>query len=431
LARRTALAAPSLTGEWEALFGQTGTGAGIPLGTARWMAPKAAIDKFGYSPSWSEGRVWIGESFDRDMSPLGYEDDRHVCLVSGSRGGKGVGVIVPTLCFWPGSTIVVDPKGENATVTARRRGGGSDYAHGMGQKVCILDPFGEVQLEPALKARFNPLDAIDPNGDTAIDDAARIAAAIVVVESKTDPYWEQAARNLIKGVILHVLSGHLFEGRRNVVTVRRTQGDWLTLEQLRAAGDNAEEMPSAFEVLWSRMRRNPAFNGVVAGVGEQMIAMADKQRSGVIEAARTNTEFLDSLPMQRILETSDFEIGELKTNPRGLTIYLTLPQRFMETHYGWLRLMIVLALGEMERIKGRPATAMFKLPRQLEYRPRRASRHYLCSTNSPGSNAWSRSKMPRHRPPASASNSCSSLRICRSSRTSTKKGGRPSAAIPG
>ena len=104
------------------------------------------------------------------------------------------------------------------------------------------------------------------------------------------------------------------------------------------------------------MRRNHAFDGVVAGVGEQMIAMADKQRSGVLEAARTNTEFLDSIPMQRLLETSDFDLGELKTNPQGLTIYLTLPQRFMETHYRWLRLMITLAVGEMERIKGRPAT---------------------------------------------------------------------------
>ena len=84
--------------------------------------------------------------------------------------------------------------------------------------------------------------------------------------------------------------------------------------------------------------------------------MADKQRSGVLESARTNTEFLDSTPMQRLLEKSDFDLGELKTNPRGLTIYLTLPQRFMETHYRWLRLMIVLAVGEMERIKGRPAT---------------------------------------------------------------------------
>ena len=343
---------PAHSSEWESLFGQTGAGANIPLGTARWMAPEAAVEKFRYPNSLFSGRVWIGEGFDRQTSPLGYQDDRHVCLVSGSRGGKGVGVIVPNLCFWPGSCIVVDPKGENATVTARRRGGGSEYTHSLGQKVCILDPFDEVQLPAPLKARYNPLDAIDPKSDFAIDDAGRIAAALVVIESHNDPYWEQAARNLIKGLILHVLSARTFNGQRNLVTVRRllTQGDRFS------AGANDAGDISAFELLWTRMRRNPAFNGVVAGVGEQMIAMADKQRSGVLESARVNTEFLDSTPMQRLLEKSDFELGELKTNPRGLTIYLTLPQRFMETHYRWLRLMIVLAVGEMERIKGRPAT---------------------------------------------------------------------------
>lgn len=357
LALRAMHAAPSQNSEWESLSSQTGAGAGIPLGTARWMAPEAAVEKLGYTGSLSAGRVWIGEGFDRQTSRLGYEDDRHVCLVSGTRGGKGVGVIVPNLCFWPGSCIVVDPKGENAAVTARRRGGGSEYAHALGQKVCILDPFGEVQLPDSLKARYNPLDAIDPDSDLAIDDAGRVAAALVVIESRNDPYWEEAARNLIKGLILHVLSARSFNGQRNLVTVRRllTQGDWISVRAVRDAGDN-EEMPSAFGVLWASMRQNPAFNGVVAGVGEQMISMADKQRSGVLEAARTNTEFLDSIPMQRLLEKSDFDLGELKTNPQGLTIYLTLPQRYMETHYRWLRLMIVLAVGEMEQIKGRPAT---------------------------------------------------------------------------
>ena len=100
----------------------------------------------------------------------------------------------PNLCFWPGSAIVVDPKGENATVTAQRRGDGSIYTRPMGQKVCILDPFGEVQASPPLlKARYNPLDAIDPKSDFAIDDAGRVAAALVVVENRNDPYWEEAA----------------------------------------------------------------------------------------------------------------------------------------------------------------------------------------------------------------------------------------------
>ena len=229
-------------------------------------------------------RAWIGEGFDRQRSALGYSDDRHVCLVSGTRGGKGAGVIIPNLCFWPGSCIVVDPKGENAAVTARRRGNGSEYAHGIGQKVCILDPFGEVNLPPELKARYNPLDAIDPESDYAIDDAARVAAALIVVQSQNDPYWELAARNLLKGLILHVLSAPYLRGRRNLVTVRQllTQGDRITIENSRQAGDNGDPT-SAFEVLWLMMRDNPAFNGVVSGVGEQMLSMADKQQSGVIE----------------------------------------------------------------------------------------------------------------------------------------------------
>jgi len=341
---------------WNALFGANGSAAGIPLGTARWLPPEIAAEKFAYQGTLFTNRVWMGEAFDWPATPLGYADDRHVCLVSGSRGGKGVGVIVPNLCFWPGSAIVVDPKGENATVTARRRGGGSAYSHSMGQDVHILDPFGEVALPDKLKARYNPLDAIDPNSDYAVDDANRVAASLVVVENRNDPYWEEAARNLIKGLILHVLTALPFDGRRNLVTVRRllTQGDWMTVETLRNAGET--EIPSAFGLLWSRMRRSKAFNGVVAGVGEQMIAMADKQRSGVLESARMSTEFLDSVPMQRMMQASDFDLGELKTNPRGITIYLTLPARYMETHYRWLRLMITLAVGEMERIKGRPAT---------------------------------------------------------------------------
>ena len=60
-------------------------------------------------------------------------------------------------------------------------------------------------------------------------------------------------------------------------------------------------------------------------------------------------------------------------SPTGLTIYLTLPQRYMETHFRWLRLMVSLAVGEMERIKGRP---------------RPVTRRCSCSTSLPASSAW-------------------------------------------
>jgi type IV secretory pathway TraG/TraD family ATPase VirD4 len=339
-----------------------------PLGTAQWMSEAEALQKFAFDDSlfvqntgglWegrANGQLWVGETFDGGPVPIGHRDDRHVLLVSGTRGGKGTGVIIPNLCLWPGSCIVIDPKGENATVTARRRGSGSEYAYGLGQTVRILDPFGEVQLEPALKARFNPLDAIDPKSDFAVDDAGRIAAAIVVIESQHDPFWEQAARNLVKALILHVLTSPYFEGRRNLVSVWRLlrQGDWLAVERLRAAAQ--EKIPSGFTLLWHGMKRNAAYNGLIAGEGEQMVDMHERTRAGILKVATTATEFIDGPPMQRLLEVSDFDLAALKTDPKGLTIYLTLPQRYMTTHYRWLRLMISLAVGDMERIKGRAAT---------------------------------------------------------------------------
>ncbi len=217
------------SGQWNALFGEHGAGPGIPLGTAQWLSPDAAVEKFAYPGSLFPGHVWVGEAFDQQSSPPGYVDDRHVCLVSGSRGGKGVGVIVPNLCFWPGSSIVVDPKGENATVTAQRRGAGSAYTHSMGQKVCILDPFGEVQLPGFLKARYNPLDAIDPKSNFAIDNAGRVAAALIVIESRNEPYCEEAAR-------IHVDKGYRGHNHKEKFRV------WITGQLRRVTRPIRREM---------------------------------------------------------------------------------------------------------------------------------------------------------------------------------------------
>ncbi|MFZ1429996.1 MAG: type IV secretory system conjugative DNA transfer family protein [Geminicoccaceae bacterium] len=329
---------------------------GVPLGTASWLDLEEARARLGFADTLGTGQVWLGELPDAEAEPVGYKDDRHICLVSGARGGKGTTVLIPNLLIWPGSCVVVDPKGENATVTARRRGAGSDYARGLGQKVHILDPFGAVKLDASLKSRFNPLDALDPSGEETVDEVARIAETLVVTQNSNDPFWEESARALLKGLILYVLTERDFEGMRNLVTVRRllNQGDWITVDLLRQSGET--EIPSAHGLLWEGMARNQAFAGVVAGVGEQFRSMSDKTRSSVLRVALNNTEFLDSPAMQRMLEASDFEIAALKTDPKGVSLYLSLPQRYMNTHYRWLRMMIALLVTEMEKVPGRPAT---------------------------------------------------------------------------
>ena len=84
------------------------------IATAEWADPSLVEEAYAYR----DGTVWLGRSATDHHVPLGYEDDRHVCLVGGSRGGKGTTSIIPALLTWPGSVCVLDPKGENATITA-------------------------------------------------------------------------------------------------------------------------------------------------------------------------------------------------------------------------------------------------------------------------------------------------------------------------
>ena len=323
--------------------------------TAEWADPISFTDE---NPM-ETGKFWLGRSV-VDGRPIGYVDDRHICLVSGTRTGKGTTTIINNLCSWFGSVVVVDPKGENATVTAARRGPGSEYCEGMGQAVHVLDPFRAADVDDSLRSRFNPLDALDPTSPLAIDEAGRLADAIVVVNKQSkEPFWDESARNLVKGVILHVVTAPRFEGRRNLATVREliARGDHEGVAYLKSKG--RDKIPSAQSLLWEGVSRNPALGGVISGIGETMVELAlndAKLFQGMLQSANRNTEFLDSPGMADCVSTSDFKLSDLKTAPNGVSLYLSLPQRYMGEHYRWLRMMVTLIVTEMEATEGPPAT---------------------------------------------------------------------------
>lgn len=363
------------------------------LGTAQWENQALVSQRYRFE----QGKFWLGRA--ENGTPIGYRDDRHICLVSGNRGGKGTSVIINNLCFWPGSAVVVDPKGENATVTAARRGHGSGtadgsgtgrysekahwtdygdgtnyppmqgegntehYCAGMGQAVHVLDPFKAAQVDERYRSSFNPLDVLDPNRDESIDEASRIANAIVVVKDDArEPFWDESARTMLRGLILYVLTArHFGDDERNLITVRNLilRGEWQILETLRAQGHAEEKIDPPHLLLWRNMERNQAFDGLVSGIGRRfrdMMKSADKTFEGVLQAVSLHTEFLDSPGMRKVLAKSNFKLSELKTRPEGMTLYLSLPQRYMDTHYRWLRMMVALTTTEMEITRGQPAT---------------------------------------------------------------------------
>jgi type IV secretion system protein VirD4 len=268
------------------------------------------------------GKVFLGALGNR---MIGVSDDRHMMTIAGSRAGKGVSTIIPNLIEYPGSVLVIDPKGENARHTRNRRGNGSRAVkETLGQDVFVLDPFG-VSGHPT--SCFNPLSMI--GGATPVDDAALIAEALVIPEHGEARHFADAARNFLRGLILYVCASEPPE-RRHLPWVRQL----LTLD------------PKGFELLIAAMQDNSGCDGVIRRAANSMASKAEKERSSVISTAIEQTDFLDSAPMVRILERSDFNLGDLKRRPT--TIYLCLPARFMATHNRWLRIIVNLAVAAME-----------------------------------------------------------------------------------
>jgi type IV secretory pathway TraG/TraD family ATPase VirD4 len=328
----------------------------VRLGTAEWT-DTGATPLARAKP----GHFIIGTG--SDGHTLGHRDDGHVAMVCRTRGGKGISLIVPNLLEWPGSVVVIDPKGENAMVTARRRENGSLHSEGLGQKVRILDPFNIVRHRfdefTDLKTGFNPVSLIRADCPESVDIAYRISASTLDTENAQDPFFPEAGRDFQKALILHVATSADFtDAERNLVTVRRyaQAGD---VKAARLAALNAKpgkKTPSAFSLLARAMQRNHAFGGVISDAGARLIELEKSPRTlaSVIQTVITALDFLDSPGMRECVSKPGFDLSELKTDPKGTSLYLCLPQRYMDTHYRWLRMMVTLVIGEMESIQGQP-----------------------------------------------------------------------------
>lgn len=324
-------------------------------------------------------KLWL-QAMGSDCLPVGLNDDRHAITIAGARSGKGQSAIIPNLCLYPGSVVCLDPKGENATLTAARRGQGDQWASGLGQAVYVFDPFGVAEVADELRASLNPLALLSAESPLVVDDAALLAEGLILPGGDDDGHWTETARNLVKGVILHLVSTRpgatLFDLRKALTT-----GDAEGFKAAQAARKEAEaareddpdspddpeailpkSVRSAFMFLLWSMSENQAFDGVVAGTAESLLGTGENERGSILSTARRNTAFLDTLgPRYKATLSGDFrplDPDHLKAAPEGVTVYLCLPAERMGTHGRWLRLMIGLFLERMQRQIIQPASGV-------------------------------------------------------------------------
>ncbi len=248
---------------------------------------------------------------------ISYNGDRHLLTVAPTRSGKGTTQIIPNLLSYKGSCLVIDPKGENALITAKAR-------KAMGQNVHIVDPWGIAHVEGIETARFNPLDWLDI-ADIDITENAMLLADALVVESKSDKsFFIEEAKALLQGLIMYVATADEEEGHRTLTRVR---------QHLVA---NSEEQKKLFQ--------NMANSGhhIIASTGNRCLQKDPELLSNVLASTQAQTHFLDSARIQKNLEASDFKFEALKAKP--MTIYLVLPADRLNAFGRWLRLLVQQAI---------------------------------------------------------------------------------------
>lgn len=275
--------------------------------------------------------IWIGGGFTRSKF--------FNAIVIGSAGcGKTTGHVMPNLLLKPqGSYLINDVKGEICFTTAKAQ---AEY----GQTVYILDFWG---VQESLGARhgikpcgFNPFDFIKHDPEHLIDNCNSIAYFLCPNKpSDKDTYWVERSRSLIKSILLHILTG-MKESDHNF---------WSLYKALRYG-------PDEFANFLLTMKKNPALDGLISVAAEEWLGMQEAETTmmGIRSNAQAATAIFESPALRNFMQRSDFNPYNLSNGTS--TVYIVIPERFLDTHANLLRLIVGLCL---KAVNTKPANPVY------------------------------------------------------------------------
>lgn len=282
-----------------------------------------------------------------------FNDRGHILTVAGTRGGKGTNLIIPNLlgksrtqCSW----VVIDPKGENAAITAR-------YQRESGQNVVVLNPWGLLAEQLGEAQSYNPLDILsDMNNIHLVDDAQMIAEMIVPIDKNDrNKFFTDNARSIVAGLLLHMATYEDAEIEKSLSTlwrwVRLQEEEWLKLVEDMNVNDNAEfgdtVKQAAHEI-------------------EKLMKSGDKTWGNIIATVLQCTDFIKSPALQKSM-ASGFDPKTLSDGKT--TLYVIIPADKLQSHARWLRLVVTTTMRAVVRQPGKKVAFLLDEFAALGYLP--------------------------------------------------------------
>ncbi|SDP01880.1 type IV secretory system conjugative DNA transfer family protein [Desulforhopalus singaporensis] len=304
-------------------------------GTATW-AKKKDLGPMGLTNTTG---VYVGGFAEKNrIQYLLHNGPEHVLAFAPTRSGKGVGLVIPTLLAWEGSTIVLDIKGENYALSSGYR------RKKLHHTVFRFDP-----ASPDGSARFNPLAEVRLGTSYAISDVQNIASMICDPDGKgLKDYFSQAGYAFLTGLILHVLVVKDDASLADVVD-EITRDEYA--DDIKGLFYHMTDTPHA-ELLQARyplMETDLAANierAIHSYAGECAIK-ADRELSGVISTAVTNLSLYRDPTVARNTKTSDFRIDDIMNSEKPIDLYLVVSPADLDRLRPLLRIFFNLALRKL------------------------------------------------------------------------------------
>jgi type IV secretion system protein VirD4 len=297
-------------------------GEGLILGRTGYAAPVTrvqALRALFFAPrgqSEAACRLFLATFFGRRWAPsslIRLQRFVHIITFAATGRGKGVSVLVPNLLSYPASCVVTDPKGELFKLTAGHR------EQRFGHKIARLDPFG---VCGAWSDTFNPLDLIDAESPTLIDQCRDLANQLVVRSGdEREPHWSDSAEIILTSFIAYICACEPSREERNLQLVR----DLVSSREKFARAVAA-------------MQQSDACGGLIKRLGNLLTWYVDRELGSVLTTVQRHPAFLDSPKVAANTLRSSFDPLSIRRQPT--TVYLVLPSDQLETLAPLLRTWI-------------------------------------------------------------------------------------------
>ncbi len=251
----------------------------------------------------------------------------HTLMIAPTRSGKGVGSIVPTCVTYRESMIIFDPKGELYNMTA-------GYRKRFGRVI----KFSPVQMETAC---FNPLEEVELD-ENAFRDIGTILTNLFQKSDKgsdsNSDFFDNNARDLLTGVIFHVLSAVDETGEMLYPKKERNIAGVLRVLSRAASGDEdegGEDGAKAGEALLDEMvtsrhldkngKESEFIHGIVLDVAMSAKQQHAKVRADIMQTIQSKLNLFRDPFIKHVTSKSDFKLQDFYDSKEPISLYLTLP----------------------------------------------------------------------------------------------------------